>query len=217
MLSELGRTRGTVLVVDDEECTGRLVRRHFPGWTVIQAFTLAAAGDQLDAAPDLRLVLLDLNLSDTIYSEPLLDNPFQGSFDLARRIRQAHPSLPIVIFSAHINGDIANAAHQASAELVSKHDAAANLDLLCCRLESAAVQPASPAAYIAWLRDHRGLSPRESEVAALALQGITSYAVLGDHLGISPNTVKRHVTRLLDCAGVDSLFDFIFRGHGLLR
>ena len=121
--------RGTVLVVDDEESSGRMVRRHFPGWTMIQVFNLAGAGAYLEL-PDLRLVLLDLNLSDTVYPQPLLDNPFQGSFDLARSIRQLRPQVPVVIFSADCNPAILRAASGVGAEFLSKRDAAANLDLL---------------------------------------------------------------------------------------
>ncbi len=216
MVPDRSGSRGTLLLVDDEESTGRLARRHFPGWTVVQAFTLAEASAHLETAHDLRLVLLDLNLADTVYVEPLLDNPFQGSFDLARRIRRTHPTLPVVIFSAHVNGAIVNAAHLAGAALISKQDAAENLDLLHRRLDQ--THPSGgrdPIPYLAWLREHRGMTPRESEVAALAVQGITSYAELGERLGISPNTVKRHVTSLLDRSGADSLFDFILRALGI--
>jgi DNA-binding NarL/FixJ family response regulator len=217
-LRDSGHPRGTVLVVDDEESVGGFARRHFPHWTVTQAFSLEAAAAELAAVPDVRLVLLDLNLTDTTYPEPLRDNPFQGSFDLARHIRRTRPALPVVIFSAHINGAIVNAAHVAGAELVSKDDPAASLDLLCRRLDLAhQVGTWQPRPYLTWLREQRGLTPREAEVASLVLQGTTRYADLGDHLGISPNTVKRHVSSLLDRAGVDSLLDFIFRARTVDR
>jgi DNA-binding NarL/FixJ family response regulator len=218
MLRKGAPSPGTVLVVDDEESVGRLVRRHLPGWTVLQAFSLGLAAPHLEGATDLRLVLLDLNLADTTYPDPLLDNPFQGSFELARRIRHDRPTLPVVIFTGHINGAIANAANQVGAELISKHDPATTLDLLHRRLELA--HPSATChslPYLGWLRDHRGMTPRESDVAALAIQGITSYADIGDRLGISPNTVKRHVTSLLDRAGADSLLDFILRAHNIHR
>jgi len=130
MASSAEAGRGTILVVDDEEGTGRLARRHFPGWTVSQAFTLEDAAVELDRAQDLVLVLLDLNLADTVYPEPVTGNPFQGSFALARRIRTSRPRLPVVIFTAHVDGAVANAAQRVGAELLSKHDAGENLDLL---------------------------------------------------------------------------------------
>jgi DNA-binding NarL/FixJ family response regulator len=204
----------TVLVIDDEEGTGRLVRRHFAEWAVIQAFTLEGAVAELDRATDLGLVLLDLNLADTVYPEPIAGNPFQGSFALAQRIRRSHPRLPVVIFTAHINGAIVNASQRVGAELVSKRDAGENLDLLSRRLDVAYRSRGSQAApYIAWLRQHRGATEREAEVLSLAVQGITRYADIADHLGISPNTVKRHVMSLLNRAGADSLFELVLRAR----
>jgi len=214
-MREPGHTRGTVLVVDDDEGTGRLARRHLRRWTVTQALTLAAAQVKVEAATDLRLVLLDLDLPDAMYPEPLRDKPFQGSFGLARGIRQTCPSLPVVILSARVDGAIVNAAHLVGVELVSKEDPAANFDLLCRRLEVTQPSEHGQWPYLTWLREHRGMTPRELEVASLAIQGITRYAELGDLLGISPNTVKRHVARVLDRAGVDSLVDFVLRARGI--
>ena len=206
--------RGTILVVDDEEATGRLARRHFPAWTVSHAFTLEDAAVQLDRTRDLVLVLLDLNLADTIYPEPLACNPCQGSFALARRIRATRPRLPVVIFTAHVDGAVANAAQRVGAELLSKHDAGENLDLLCRRLDLAhRCRGSQAAAYLAWLREHRGVTPREADVLALAVQGITRYTDIANHLGVSRNTVKRHVSSLLDRTGADSLFELVWRAR----
>lgn len=130
--------RGTILLVDDEESTGRLVRRHIPGWTVTQAFSLAAGRAQLGVMLDLGLVILDLNLGDTTYPEPLADNPFQGSFELARRIQRSHPSVPVVIFSSDSSAAVSAAARLAGADFLSKHDAAGNLALLRRRLADGA-------------------------------------------------------------------------------
>ncbi len=203
-------------MVDDEECVGRMVRRHFSRWTVVQAFDLGTGSTAVDEGDDLRLVILDLNMGDTVYREPFEDNSFQGSFILAHQIRQKRPRLPVAIFTAHISGAVVNAAHRVGAELVSKHDCAENLDLLRQRLDLASRSGSWTAApYLVWLRDHRGMTPREADVAALAIQGTTRYADIADTLGISPNTVKRHVTSLLDRAGVDSLIDLVLEARSI--
>ena len=126
---------GTVLVIDDEESTGRMVRRHLRGWPVTQVFSIGAVTEELVARVAPLLVLLDLNLGDTSYPDPLRANPFQGSFALARRLRQQLPSLPIVIFSACSNPDNPFAAQLAGAGFLSKLDAAEGLGLLRRRLE----------------------------------------------------------------------------------
>lgn len=132
--------RGSILLVDDEEIVGRLVRRHLRGWTVTQAFSLTAGHDLI--GPTLELVILDLNLGDTSYSESLLDNPLQGSFGFAHRIRQCLPSLPVVIFSGCCNPANSDAARYVGAEFLSKHEAAANLALLRGRLEQPSIASA---------------------------------------------------------------------------
>lgn len=129
--------RGTVLVIDDEESAGRLVRLHFSSWRVVQAYDLSTAATAIAAAADLRLILLDLNLGDTTYPESLLDNPFQGSFALAHQVRRAHPRVPIVIFSADWGTGIASAVQRVGAEFVFKRDCSENLKALRRRLELA--------------------------------------------------------------------------------
>lgn len=137
--------RGSILLVDDEEIVGRLVRRHLRGWTVTQAYSLASGHHLI--GPTLELVILDLNLGDTSYAESLLDNPLQGSFGFAHRIRQRLPSLPVVIFSGCLNPANGDAARHVGAEFLSKHEAAASLALLRGRLEQPSI--ASPAPVLA--------------------------------------------------------------------
>lgn len=203
-------------MVDDEESVGRMVRRHFAGWNVVQAFDLDAASTTVDKVDDLRLVVLDLNLGDTTYAESLEGPSFQGSFLLARQIREKRPTLAIVIFSAHVCGANVNAAHRVGAEFVFKQDCAENLDLLRRRLDLAGSSGGwTTVPYLVWLREQRGMTPREADVAALAVQGITRYADIADTLGISPNTVKCHVASLLARAGVDSLLDFVLEARSI--
>ncbi|HLU65024.1 MAG TPA: helix-turn-helix transcriptional regulator, partial [Kofleriaceae bacterium] len=52
-----------------------------------------------------------------------------------------------------------------------------------------------------WLRDQRGVTERQLEVAELALRG-TTQPLIARELGISRETVKRHIRSLLGRAGV---------------
>lgn len=51
--------------------------------------------------------------------------------------------------------------------------------------------------------DYNGLSPREHEVAALVLRGLSNRAI-AQTLSIKSDTVKKHLTRVFDKVGVDS-------------
>jgi DNA-binding CsgD family transcriptional regulator len=55
---------------------------------------------------------------------------------------------------------------------------------------------------------HYGLSPREYEVAALVLRGLSNRAI-AETLSIKSDTVKKHMTRVFDKVGVDSRVQFM--------
>jgi len=63
-----------------------------------------------------------------------------------------------------------------------------------------------------------GLSPRELEVVALVVEGGTNKDI-GSELGISEETVKRHLTNIFDKAGVSSRLELAMfaLNHGLSR
>jgi len=77
-----------LLVEDDAEILEQLARRlSREGFGIVTASTAAAALDSL-ADPDIELVVLDVGLPD-----------FSG-FELCRRLRRAHPALPVVMLTA---------------------------------------------------------------------------------------------------------------------
>jgi len=63
-----------------------------------------------------------------------------------------------------------------------------------------------------------GLSPRELEVVALVVEGGTNKEI-GAQLGISEETIKRHLTNIFDKAGVSSRLELAMfaLNHGLSR
>ncbi|MDQ6949897.1 MAG: response regulator transcription factor [Actinomycetota bacterium] len=77
-----------LLVEDDAEILEQLARRlSREGFGIVTASTAAAALDSL-ADRDIELVVLDVGLPD-----------FSG-FELCRRLRRAHPALPVVMLTA---------------------------------------------------------------------------------------------------------------------
>ena len=54
-----------------------------------------------------------------------------------------------------------------------------------------------------WLSNRNRLSAREEQVVALIENGCTNREI-GERLGISPTTVKRHLTNIYDKVGVSS-------------
>lgn len=52
-------------------------------------------------------------------------------------------------------------------------------------------------------RRRYGLSPREAQVAELVLRGLSNQDI-GRTLGVTPATVKKHLSRIFDKVGVDS-------------
>jgi DNA-binding NtrC family response regulator len=89
---------GNLLVIDDDEITCRIIDAIFTaqGMTVSAAHD-AASGSRCiaDGAPD--VIILDLNLNDA------------DGLDVLTSVRETHPSLPIIILTAH--GAIKSALH----------------------------------------------------------------------------------------------------------
>jgi DNA-binding NarL/FixJ family response regulator len=186
---------GTVLVVDDEEGAGIVFRRYLSAWNVVQAYTLADGEEELDRLGDgLSLLVLDLNLPDARYEGG--PGALGGSFALARRVRERWPRLPVIIFSAHHDGAIANATHLVGATFLCKEDHGTNLRLLASQLSLAERAGCFVLGRgLEAMQRIYGLSRREMEVAALACRGLSRQEIAAD-LSLKVETVKSHVTRL---------------------
>ena len=88
--------------------------------------------------------------------------------------------------------------------LSGEHNGAPGSALFWCHVSGRALNPAQPHAAGIWVFEDLSskrvlsveLTPREREVAALLIQGLTSKLV-GRHLGISPRTVDVYRARLM--------------------
>jgi PAS domain S-box-containing protein len=97
-------------------------------------------------------------------------------------------------------------------------------ELFWCRVSGRALDPAHPHAAGIWafedLSARRVLkhdfTPREREIAALLIEGLTS-KLIGRRLGISPRTVDVYRTRLMRKTGASTAPDLVHKllaGHG---
>ena len=107
--------------------------------------------------------------------------------------------------------------------LSSKHNGEPGSALFWCHVSGRALDPAQPHAAGIWVFEDLSskrvlsveLTPREREVAALLIQGLTSKLV-GRHLGISPRTVDVYRARLMrktDAATTTELVHKLLQGQ----
>jgi DNA-binding NarL/FixJ family response regulator len=183
----------------------RLVLETLPGpVALLEAASLREAEARLAEHPDVDLLLLDIQLPDAAGLAGL------------RRVRTAHPALPVLVISAAEEPDLARAAlAEGAAGFIPK---SASRPVLARAVElvlaggvyvpplTLAETPGSAAGSSAsapavGLRGDLPLTGREREVAELMTRGLTNREIAGV-LAISPATVKAHVARILQALEV---------------
>ncbi|HEY7589444.1 MAG TPA: response regulator transcription factor [Candidatus Limnocylindrales bacterium] len=177
-----------------------------------EAATATEAFDVLERCrPDVMLVDLSLGQSDGI--------------SILRAISARRPEIRLVVLSMHRDAETVRQALLAGATgYVAK--GAHSLELLdairaVMRGESylhSSVTGAIVDDSLRWLRSGGPLSAREREILRLIAAGNSTRAV-GDLLGISPHTVRRHLANLsakLGLRGISALVRYAAQ-HGLVR
>ena len=172
---------------------------------------IAVVGEAADGAGGLRLALdlaaaggVDLVVTD-------LGLPDLDGRELTRRLKAAHPALPVLALSIHDDAASLMGALDAGADAyVLKEASARELPLAIravCRGE-AALSPRAAGALLTGLR--RGaaspaerLSARQRELLPLLAAGLTSKEI-ARRLGLSPKTVQNHRAQLLDALDVEN-------------
>jgi DNA-binding NarL/FixJ family response regulator len=189
-----------VLVVDDEEGVGWMVRKYFRPRSVTQAYTVEEGHSRFVEMHNLAMAIVDLNLPGSVRFDPA--RPRGGAFELAKRMRDERPALSVVIFSAHVSSAIVNYAHLIGVDFVSKVEAGENLRALAGRLGRGVRRTDEIARLVMRLAERHRLSDRETEVARLAM---LAYRIreMGEQLALSPNTVKRVLERVRAKSGLD--------------
>jgi len=195
-LSEIG----AVLVVDDEEAVGRMVQKYFRPRPVTQAYTVEQGHARYVEIEDLAIAIVDLNLPGSVRFDP--ERPQRGAFELAKRMRDERPALPVVIFSAHVSPPIVNYAHVIGVDFVSKIDAGENLRVLEERLGQGERPKDQITRVLVRLAQQHGLSEGEANVVRLVM---FAYRIreIARQLALSPNTIKRVLERVRAKTGLN--------------
>lgn len=191
----VGRDLLRVLVVDDHRMFAESVARILGDEADLEVVGVVGSAEDARAAaastqPD--VVLMDFGLPDV------------DGATMARLLRDAHPSVQIVMLTGQIDDLVFAAAIEAGCVgLVTKDKASSEL-LSAVRAAGAgelAIPPATLARLLPILRrDGQGAKPqltaREQEVLELLVEGAAT-ATIAERLFVSPNTVRNHVQRIL--------------------
>ena len=180
------------LLVEDNPLEARAVARVLRRYgRVVTARTIAEAAER-SRRRDLTAAVVDWKLPDG------------DGLAFVRSLRTTYPRLPVLLLTVHLDRDCINRTHLLGAEYVSKPPTRENLTSFAQR----ALEPAEPiddleALARRWASVY-ALSPSETEILRLAMLGVDR-ADFGDRMGISDNTVKTYVKRLLTKSRADSV------------
>lgn len=192
-----------ILIADDHELIRHglrgLLREHFPETRITEA---ANAREALAAAVKggWDLALVDINM------------PGRSGLELIRDLRQMHPSLPVLVVSAHTEEDFAlRALKLGAAGYVSKQGAADVLVAAVKKVMSGGryVSPAvaeklAQAAAEGWSgTPHENLSHREMQVLQMIATGKTIKEIAAE-LALGEKTIATYRSRISEKLGLST-------------
>ena len=151
----------------------------------------------------LRLAIVDLDVPG---GTPFDINRSGGfGFEIVARVRANYPTVPVVVLTAHLAPQLVNTAQELGAEYVSKNDCGPNLKLIARQLlVQEHVSDERIRSFVNQFSLRYKLSPRQSEVVALAVRGMRNRHI-AEKLRMSPNTLKRHIDNILVKSGERNL------------
>src|SRR5262245_48322260 len=155
--------------------------------------SFATAGEVLDrllGGDPIAAAVIDVGLPD------------MSSLELLERIRSGRANLPVILLADHLERECVNRAARLGAWHLCKPVSAAELEETVG--QALRFEAHTPRIDLSALIAKHGLSRRESEVLALALEGLRR-DVIRSRLGIRETTVKKTVARLLRKCGATSL------------
>ena len=189
-------SRKTLLVEDHtmvRESLLRLLDQRLPGHLWREAATLETALQLLHEEPDINLLLLDLDLSDS-----------RGLATL-KRVRDVAPWAPVVVLSAHDDRDTVLAAldHGAAGFLCKTTDSAQLVEGVRRLLDGGVILPARMSGAASNVGGTPDLSERQRDVLRLLIDG-KSNKLIARALGLTEATVKTHLQMVYRKLEVDT-------------
>ncbi|MBX3181341.1 MAG: response regulator transcription factor [Polyangiaceae bacterium] len=180
------QSRKAFLVVDDDSVWIRLATRSLEPYAPVMASgSLAEARALLIREGRPTGVILDLELPDG------------SGFELLRELRKAGYTAPALILTSHTQGEFLREAGRLRAEFVRKPPDESQLAQFARRSVS---YYWTEDERVGWLVDElarrEALTPREVEILAAGVAGLPR-ELLAEDLGISTNTLKSQIRRLL--------------------
>jgi len=191
-------------VEDEAEYAKRFVARFFRAdFDLRFAYNVPSAIALIDRLPQLSLALVDLDIPGGVPFDPARSGGF--GFEVVDRVKQRFPLARVAVLTAHIHPNLINTAHRLGAEYVSKVDCEENLRALA--RAALAIQHGvneDAARFVQQFARVHSLTKRQTEVLALFLTG-RSHAEIAADLGITSNTLKRHIRDILAASAERSL------------
>ncbi len=166
-----------------------ILEQDVPGATVIECETLAATLATLRDGPDVDLLILDMQLSDS------------SGLDGFLALREKFPILPTLIISASEEGDIIRSALSMGASGYLPKSAAPQTFRAALKLVLAGEVYVPVILATAGVTTRKGrqlisLTPRETQVLGLLARD-RSNSEIATELGVAENTVRVHVVNIL--------------------
>jgi len=184
-----------ILIVEDEaDVVQSLLRTTPKRWRPVVAGSVAAAREMLEHRGVPMGAIVDLGLPDGT------------GLDLVDDIRRLDRELPIMVLTGQLTGDVINATNRMGASYVCKPANAENFQVFWQEVEA---HEGHRLATARTMGQQWGLTPRELETVVLAASGVPR-GRLSDVMGVSENTVKRHVNGVLTKAGMRTLSEVVW-------
>lgn len=185
---------GTILVVDDDE----FVAGSFAAAACRAGHRSIHAASLAEAVP-----LLKQRVAGAILDVVLPDG---CGLDLIPLVRRSNRRVPIIVVTGANSAEVANRAHLLEAEYACKPNLFENV---ACFLRRCAVPPAESLADILDEFAIRHRFTRSERHLLEAAVETTGHEALAKALGVTDNTVKKHIARILLKTSFERLEDFI--------